>query len=114
MAERFTLDAYAPLAYFQGEASVVAIRRLSRKAERGRTELHLDLVNLGEIYYIIYRQRDEDTANQKYAEIRSGPIVLHDVSEPILLTAGRLKAEYAISCADAFAASTAITTDSVW
>jgi len=62
-------------------------------------------VNLGEVYYYVYRQEGEDIANNVYAALIALPIHFIGISEPQLLTAGRIKATRHIPYADAFAAA---------
>lgn len=72
-------------------------------------EVLLPFMTLLEIYYIALREHSEDIADIRYAILKhSGATILWDVDEPLLLTAGRLKASYRLSLADALIAALAM------
>jgi len=64
-------------------------------------------VNLGEVYYITQRERGRDIAVATLALIDQLPIHQQAIDRPRVLAAAALKANYAISYADAFAAALA-------
>ena len=68
----------------------------------------MNYVNLGEVYYIIFREKDVNEANESIVLIKRKPIDFVHVNESIALIAGRIKATYSISYADAFAVATAL------
>lgn len=62
-----------------------------------------------EVYYITLQERDESVANLRYAMLKALEVThLRQMSEPTLLTAGRFKAHYRISFADAIIAAFAV------
>ena len=66
----------------------------------------LPFVVLLEIYYITLQERGKDAANTRHALLKTlDAVPLNEVSEPVLLTAGRFKARYSISLADALIAA---------
>jgi ribonuclease VapC len=70
--------------------------------------LYLSLMNAGEIYYIARRHRGAEQADAMLDDLRVLPIVLSPVTEDRIFAAARLKAEHAMSYADAFAAGLAV------
>ena len=68
----------------------------------------MNYVNLGEVYYIIFREKDVNEANEGVVLIKRKPIDFVQVDERIALIAGRVKATYSMSYADAFVVATAI------
>ena len=63
---------------------------------------------LMEVYYITLQERGQAEADQRYALIKSLPATIFwNIDEATLLTAGRLKATYRLSFADALVAGLA-------
>jgi predicted nucleic acid-binding protein len=65
--------------------------------------LHLSLINFGEIAYIAERERGPEQAAQILADVRRLPIALYEPTETRVLAAAHIKAQHAVSYADAFA-----------
>jgi predicted nucleic acid-binding protein len=105
----FVLDSYALLAYLQDEpAGSSRIEKLLDNAKRGKCRLFLSLINLGEILYIIERRGGIAKAQDALALIRQLPVEIPLVNEQTVFTAAHIKANHAISYADAFVVATAI------
>ena len=99
----FLLDTSSWLTYMEEEEGVDRVEEILR-TER----VLLPFVVLLEIYYISYRERGEEIANRRYALLKSLDIeFLWNLDEPILLMAGRFKALYRVSLADAIIAAVA-------
>ena len=64
-------------------------------------------MNLGEVYYITQRERGQDVALATLVLIDQLPVHQQGIDRPRVLAAAALKANYAISYADAFAAALA-------
>jgi len=82
----------------------------AEEVERIIKEAHviLPFIVLLEVYYISLRERGEEIAIKRYAFLMSlGAETIWDVDEPTLLTAGRFKALYRLSLADALIAALA-------
>ena len=103
----FVLDSHALLAYFEGEASGALVRTLIQKAEHRRVRLYLSLINWGELFYIVRREKGEVAAHEVIARLDVLPITLRGVDRRLVQAAAILKAAYSIAYADAFAAATA-------
>ncbi|MDI6639635.1 MAG: type II toxin-antitoxin system VapC family toxin [Methanocellales archaeon] len=106
--ERYALDTFAILTYYGGEDGADAIEELLIKARSEGVKLYINYVNLGEVYYIIFREEGVDKANEAVALMRRWPIEFICADERISLVAGRIKAIHPISYADAFAVATAV------
>ncbi len=100
--ERYVLDSFAALAYFGDEKGSEIVEKLLVKAKKRKIKIFMSYVNLGEIYYILFREEGVDLANEAIALIKRWPIDLVTVDEKICLIAGRMKATYSISYADAY------------
>ncbi|MCL6449051.1 MAG: type II toxin-antitoxin system VapC family toxin [Armatimonadetes bacterium] len=102
----YILDAHAVLAFLEAEEGGELIKSLL--SDHG-TRFYLSVVNLGEIYYIILRERGRDAAEKVEAELNLlKNIRVVDVTWKRAKTAGEFKARGGISYADCFAAALAL------
>lgn len=67
-------------------------------------------INLGEVDSLVYRRRGEREANRAVSDLRS-LLTTDEATAARVLEAARMKANHRLSCADAFAAATAIAHD---
>ncbi|MDI3474898.1 MAG: uncharacterized protein PWQ79_727 [Thermococcaceae archaeon] len=105
---RAVLDSYAILAYIADEEGADKVEEYLSLARAGKAELYMNVVNLGEIYYILARRKGVEVANLSVALLKEEPIKFVSVDERLSLLAGRIKAFHRLSYADAFAVATAI------
>lgn len=104
MPEVYVLDSSALIAYFNAESGAERVRELLRQAARNHSQLYMHHVHVGEVYYAFWRRAGETKAETVLADIRRFPIILKDrISLGLLREAGRLKASYKLSYADALA-----------
>ena len=97
----YLLDTSAILALMDDEAGADRVERILRN----ETVLLPFVVSL-ELYYISFQEKGEEAANVRYAMLRALKVLhLNEVSQSVLLTAGRFKALYQMSLADALIAS---------
>ncbi|MCL4417452.1 MAG: type II toxin-antitoxin system VapC family toxin [Actinobacteria bacterium] len=105
----YVLDSYAILVYFQGEEKGSDfIRSLFEKASERKYALYLCVVNLGEVLYIIEKKMGLQSAQLALSRIKAIPLEIIIADEEITLQAAHIKANFAISYADCFAASVCI------
>ncbi len=106
MKKKSVLDAYALLAYLKKEAGHARVLDLM---ESGDTDLFINSINVGEVFYIIARERGILAADYFLTVILpSLPVTALDNSLEDVIAAARIKAVHALSYADCFAAATAI------
>lgn len=109
---RFVFDSFALIGYLENEPFSDQIEDLLNLAKKGTIQLFLHAIHLGEVYYITLREQGEAMADIAYSRIRAFPLSFMDnISEALLLKAASLKAKYAISYADSFAAALAMLND---
>jgi ribonuclease VapC len=109
MSENFVLDSWALLAYLQGEEPAASrVHDVIEGAQEGTVRLFISIVNLGEVYYRVGKIRNAKEAESVLADLRLLPMEILSVDDDTVLAAARLKMNYSISYADAFAAITAI------
>lgn len=101
--KKFVLDSYALLAYFGDEPGREEVEELLNSALRGKAELFLSVINLGEVIYIIERERGLSKAHEVLARIEELPIAIIEVDRKLALEAAHYKALYPIAYADCFA-----------
>lgn len=122
MANNLSLDSWAILAWLQGEPAGEVVRdliawshgdevagdRVKRRlgGELEQPKLFVNLVNLGEVFYLLGRRRGEREAWETIEEIRALVEVV-PASEQLVFEAPSLKIKYPIAYADAFALATA-------
>lgn len=104
----YLLDSFALLAYLEGEHGGNRLQQLFSLAQSGGCRLVMCLINLGEVLYITERERGEPMAKRVLALIEQLPIDLLDASRDLMLDAAHVKANHALSYADAFAAAAAL------
>jgi len=121
--ETFVLDSWAVIAWLQGEPQGKVVRDLigcfendgesKEKVERllGKEvqalRLVINVINLGEVFYILGRRRGEQEARSTIDELRATGIEVFPVTDSLVFDAASLKIRYTMAYADAFAAATA-------
>ncbi|MEW6717626.1 MAG: type II toxin-antitoxin system VapC family toxin [Chloroflexota bacterium] len=103
----FVLDSSALLAYLTDEPLAARIENLLENARQQTCRLLLSIINLGEILYITERRGGVERAQDTLALLRQLPIEILPAEEPLVLSAAHIKANNAISFADAFVAAVA-------
>ena len=90
------------MAYLGDEPGRERIEQILGNANDGLCRLLLCTINLGEVLYMTERYRGLVKAQQVQGLIESLPIDLVDASRNLVLDAAHLKANHALSYADAF------------
>lgn len=104
MMPTYVVDACALLAFLKEEPGADVVENLLIQAELQEITLFINIVNLLEIYYGLYRDDGPEVAEETLAHIRRLPLTRIDtISERVFYEAGKLKAAHNISLADAFA-----------
>jgi predicted nucleic acid-binding protein len=98
----FCLDSWAVLRFLEGSSE--AARRVRQVMRLGRPLM--SWINLGEVYYTIYRAAGGAEAESTLTLLR--PMLALDPATPDrVLGAARIKAVHPLACGDAFAIATA-------
>ena len=104
--KRIILDTSAIITYFEGEEGKKTVEEFLIESASHEIELFIPFSAAIEFYYINFNSQGEETANQRFAMLMSLPVeVLKSIDEPYMIQAGRLKASYPISFADALIAA---------
>ena len=113
MTMKIVLDSHAVLAYINDEPAAEKVQEYLDLGREEKAKLYMNVVNLGEVYYVLSRRKGVDVANIAMALLKKKPITFIIADERLALMAGRIKAFHKLSYADAFAAATAIDLDAV-
>ena len=104
MKKVYILDACALIAALRGEQGADVAARLLELSSKGEIALRINKVNLLEVYYDTIKQAGLYRADEVFNTIRESTIeIIHEISDRVLREAGRLKASYRLSLADAIA-----------
>jgi len=107
MKEKFVLDSYALLAFFQGGSEGRRVKEILKKARAKRASVHVSAVNMGEIYYVIARKYGFEKAREIMDDIERLPIVIEEAGLERVLKATAIKEKTSVAYANAFAAALA-------
>jgi len=99
----YILDSFALLAYMEGEAGAEKVRSILRQAESGQADIWLSIVNYGEILYITERERGIAATHKAIGMVDQLSIRVAEADRVLTFAAAHVKAQYAVSYADAFA-----------
>lgn len=106
--KRVVFDAFAVIAWLEGEREAEFVAALMREVQTGRTWGGVCAMNLGEVYYTTARRHGQGRADAYLHYLTALPWVLIPASNDLTWRAARLKAAHRISYADAFALACAI------
>lgn len=98
----YVLDSFAVLSHLGGEAGAGQVRVILCKAQAGRARIFLSIINYGEVLYITEREKGLEAAQQVVAAIDRLPVVVVDADRKLAFAAAHIKAQFAVSYADAF------------
>ena len=102
------LDAWAVMVWLKGQQPAAdRMRVLLESADRGERSLEMNIVNLGEIFYLSVKARDI-TYGRHVVEALRPRVRVVSADDELVMLAATLKSRHAISYADGFAAATAI------
>jgi predicted nucleic acid-binding protein len=109
----FVLDACALIALLTGETGAKEVRTILNKSYAGEVSVFMSKINLLEVYYDTYRSRGKTEADYVFDKITKLPLsIVSEISDSVLIEAGRLKVLYRISLADSIALAEAHISDS--
>jgi len=97
----YVLDASAIFTFTDQEDGSEEVERLLNSAQAQKCMVEACSISLMELYYVTLTERGEDEAARLIGLIKSWPVAWIYPDEKTLLQAGRLKAFYRLSVADA-------------
>jgi len=103
----YVLDANAVLEFVEGGAGAARVNEILREAFHQQNSAMVSVLNLGEVYNVLYQRRGEDKARRTLADLSQLPLELVPVDLPQALKAGEIKAMHKIPFVDCVAAALA-------
>jgi predicted nucleic acid-binding protein len=107
VGDAIVLDSFALLAHLEGEERSSPVTALLKKAQSGKVDLFMSVINLGEVYYLTMRERGSDKAEEVLLLTGQLPVKIISPDMAMTVAAARLKAKHAVAYADCFAAALA-------
>ena len=106
--KKIVFDSYALIAFFRQEPGYELVKELLVKIAADEAEGYITTINIGEVYYMICRKSNQKNAEVALDALLKFPLQIIEADLKLSLEAARLKAKYALSYADAFAAAITI------
>lgn len=103
----YVFDSFALMAQLNGEPGADQVESLLESAHKRRATLWLSIVNLAEVLYIVERTSGLERTKDTIAIIDDLPLQIVDVDRRLAFLAAHVKAQHALSLADAFAVALA-------
>jgi predicted nucleic acid-binding protein len=101
MNDLYVFDACSLISVLSNEKGADVVKNLLQKAVNGEIKILMHKVNFLEVYYYIYKRYNESVAQNLLKDIKISPIKLdNEITDDILIKAGRLKSLYKMSLAD--------------
>jgi predicted nucleic acid-binding protein len=97
------VDAWAMITWLLDQANAAAVESFIQAADEGRINLVMSWINVGEVYYIIFKRHGQAHAEEFLNRLPSLPIRLVLPDENGILAAAKSKAARPLSFSDAFA-----------
>jgi predicted nucleic acid-binding protein len=85
------------------QANAAAVESFIQAADAGRINLVMSWMNVGEVYYIIFKRHGRDPAEEFLSRLPSLPIRLVLPDQDGILAAAKVKATHLVAFSDAFA-----------
>ena len=105
---RYVLDSYAMIAYFEDEAGADRVARILRQLIQGKAKGYMSVVNWGEVYYNTMREEGVAEAEKVILQLDKFPIQMVEVNRDLAYEAAKLKGKYRIAYADCFAVALSV------
>jgi len=108
MTKTYVLDANAVLDFVEDGPGAERVERLFQDARRQNITVLISVLNWGEIFYYLWRERGEESARTTLANLSRLSLELVPVDLPQALKAGEIKARHKIPYVDCIAAALAM------
>jgi len=106
--KNYLFDAFPLLCWLQEEPGYELVDDLLTEAETGKSSISMHIINMGEVFYRLCRVSSMKRGEEILEKIRLLPIRILSISDEEVMAAAKIKAQYPISYADAFAVAKAL------
>jgi len=104
----YVLDANAVLDLIEAGPGARKVERLLQSALQQRSSVLISVLNWGEVFYLLWQRRDEETARRTIANLSRLPLRIIPVDLSQALKASEIKAVHKIPYVDCVAAALAV------
>jgi len=101
------LDANAVVDLLQDRGGADRVEKLIRQAGEGHIQLLISIINWGEVYYVVWRNRGLAAAERVLQQIAELPIQVINTDSELTKLAASFRVKYKLPYADCFAAALA-------
>lgn len=108
MTKNVVFDSYALIAHFRDEQGADLISNLLSEMVLEEKTGFISVINIGEVYYMLYKKAGLKNAEKALEVIKTFPIEVVPADYNFTYAAAQLKSRFKISYADAFAAALTI------
>ncbi len=102
----YVLDSYSLITFFEKDKGFEIMIDLFDKAVSDKVKLFMNIINWGEVYYIILREQSAEKADLFEDSFEKLPVELIYPDKSLIKNASSYKAHNALSYADCIAAAT--------
>jgi predicted nucleic acid-binding protein len=111
--KRYVLDSIALLAYLENETGAERVKALLKLAAQSKAQLFVSHISIGELLYIVERERGLAQAQFALNFVEQWPITQIEATRERVFAAAHIKAAHRLSYADAFVVALAIEMDAI-
>jgi predicted nucleic acid-binding protein len=104
----YVLDANAVLDLIEAGPGFRKVEQLLQAALLNQSSVLISVLNWGEVFYLLWRRRGEETARKTLARLSRLPLQITDVDLSQALQAGEIKALHKLPYVDCIAAALAM------
>ena len=107
MSAKIVLDSFALVSFFHKEPGWKMVKEIFYSLSSENQQAILSIINWGEFYYIVKRRVGQKNADETLALLEQLPVTILSVDDDLVKEAADIKADFAVSYADAFCIATA-------
>ena len=107
MNANIVLDSFALVSFFHKEPGWEKVKEVFYSLSSEKQRAVLSIINWGEFYYIVKRRVGKIKADETLALLDQLPVSVLSVDDELVKEAADIKADFAVSYADAFCIATA-------
>jgi predicted nucleic acid-binding protein len=107
MNANIVLDSFALVSFFHKELGWEKVKEVFYSLSSEKQRAVLSIINWGEFYYIVKRRVGKIKADETLALLDQLPVSILSVDDELVKEAADIKADFAVSYADAFCIATA-------